>query len=710
MFTSKRKILTGVITVAAVLALPLGIEQIKAQQILDGVMGQSIEDETVYDVFEPEFDEVVAGIARSAFSIKGMAASYEDYIAEAWTTDGDYTSATYYHRSEYADRELLNGIDVSWWQAKYYKSTDPNYRKVSGIDWEKAHDDGIDFTFVRVASRDTSDGSIYTDTCADSHIQGALDNDINVGLYIFSQALTVEEAEEEAEYVLDLVDEYGWDVTLPIVMDREAGSYKRLTAGKLSKTKETNICNAFANVISEAGYRPMVYASASWILNYMNMDSLAENDCGIWQARYNNSTDKPVGNLNYERLAAINYEFWQYSSTGKVSGYSGNLDVDFWYKDTNVKTEKLRMTSNTENSVSLKWNKAGDAKNYRLYRYDKALGKYVAVKSLTKTSYTDTGLTPGETYQYRVRCYWTIGGINYYGNYSDVLEVTTLPGQVANLTAESQTANAITLGWEEVYGANGYRLYQYDTDTETYVEIADVTDGTNTTYQVTGLSGATEYQFKVKAFKTYNGITYWGAESAAYAAVTKPAKTGGFLVETGSATTMELSWNKVARASGYQIYRLNPDTEKYEKIATIKGNKTFAYTDSNLSTATEYTYKVRAYLTYNGTNYYGAYSTITSGITKPAKVKNVTLTTKSSAITLKWDKTARVTGYQIYRLNTKTGKYEKIATIKNNKTFSYKDTGLKKGTTYTYKVRAYKTYEGTNYYGSYSTVVKLKAK
>ena len=86
---------------------------------------------------------------------------------------------------------LLNGIDVSWWQGVGGKNSTK-----TALDWEKIHDAGIDFAFVRVASRDNAQGTLYEDTCADSHIQEALDNDINIGLYIFSQALTEEEAEE----------------------------------------------------------------------------------------------------------------------------------------------------------------------------------------------------------------------------------------------------------------------------------------------------------------------------------------------------------------------------------------------------------------------------------------------------------------------------------------------------------------------------------
>lgn len=107
----------------------------------------------------------------------------------SFTTAGDYTSATYYHKADYADDELVNGIDVSYWQAdaalKKKYSKDKTKWTQTGLDWESIHGAGIDFAFVRVASRDTKDGSIYRDNCADSHIQGAVSNDINVGLYFF---------------------------------------------------------------------------------------------------------------------------------------------------------------------------------------------------------------------------------------------------------------------------------------------------------------------------------------------------------------------------------------------------------------------------------------------------------------------------------------------------------------------------------------------
>jgi hypothetical protein len=145
-------------------------------------------------------------------------------------------------------------------------------------------------------------------------------------------------------------------------------------------------------------------------------------------------------------------------------------------------------------------------------------------------------------------------------------------------------------------------------------------------------------------------------------------------------------------------------------VASVKGSTTLSFTDTGLSTGTEYTYKVRAYKASDGTNYYGSFCTVAKAMTKPAKVKELKLTTKSSAVTLTWNKVARATGYQIYRLNKTTGKYEKLATVKGAAACTYKNTKLTKGSCYTYKVRAYKTYNGKNYYGSFSTAVKITVK
>lgn len=675
----------------------------------DGVMGQSVVDETIYDPAE-DYVWLSSNIeAPAQFSADDMpmlrAATYTNlFLESSFTTVSDLNNSTYYHDSVYEDCEILNGIDVSWWQGGGKGST------TSKINWKKMHAAGADFAFVRAASRDTADGSIYEDTTASAHINGAQANKMNVGLYIFSQAVNSNEAVEEADYVLNLIDQYDWDIDMPIIIDREAGRMtKRLTKAKLTKAKETAVVQAFADEITSAGYKAGVYASYSWYNTKMNADDLV--DCAIWIARYNNMTTSNAKSGTPYADVLCDYEFWQYSSSkpSASTGYTGNLDVDFWYKDTNVTTENLTMSKNTANTITLTWDDAGDAELYRVYRYNEDTKKYAYVATVNDTTYTDTNLQPGTNYQYKVRCVWTIGENNYFGTYSSALTAPTLPAQVTNVRVDKQTGKTVSLAWDSVNGADGYRIYRYNSDSDSYEEL-DTVGADRTSYEVTGLASACEYRFKIRASKTMNANTYWGEYSEKVVAVTKPDKVAELSARTLGASEIELTWKKSSHVTGYQIYRLDGQTGKYVKIATVEESMPASYTDCKLSAATEYSYKVRAYKKFEGTNYYGSFSNVKSQVTKPDKVQKLKASTKASAVTLKWAASENVTGYQIYRLNTKTKKYEKIATINGADKITYKNKSLKKGKTYRYKIRAYKKYNGTTYYGGFSSVSRIKVK
>ena len=573
---------------------------------MDGVMGQSLKDETIYhddntgDLENARLRSTAS--LFSAISANDVKAAYsQSFLSGSFLTEGAYTNASYYHKAAYKNYQLFHGIDVSWWQAQGKKTT--------LLDWSKIHDAGIDFAFVRVASRDSKDGSVYEDTAADSHIKAALKNNVNVGLYVFSQALTEKEAQEEAEFLLKQIKKYGWDVTLPLVIDRENGSYNRLVGGKLSKTKETAICQAFADTVAKAGYQASVYASYAWVKSYINTDKL--ENCGIWIARYNNTTTSNSKSGTAYADVPYDYDFWQYSSTAKVDGYSGSLDTNFWYKDTSIKTTGLKASAQSASGpVTLSWSKASeDVAGYRIYRYDEEQDQYVYLKSTKNLNYTDENVSSGTTYQYKVRCYWKIGGKNYYGKYSPVVSVTTPPAKVTNVGTEKRSSLYLTLSWDQVSGASGYRIYQYNESTEAYEKVTTISDADTTSYKITGLSSATEYQFKVRAYKKVDGVNIWGSSSSVYKDYTNPLKTRNLTASTKS-SSVTLKWDKVTRASGYRVYRYNSTTKKYERIAILKGNTTCSYIDSKLKKGSTVKYKVRAYKTYDGVNYYGAYSDI----------------------------------------------------------------------------------------------------
>lgn len=201
------------------------------------------------------------------------------------------------------------GIDVSTYQGK--------------IDWAKVAADGVDFTFIRLGYRGYRTGKIVTDTRYVENITGANANNIDTGVYFFTQATNAEEGIEEALYVLKNIK--GYNVNYPIVIDTEASGADEDDgrSDNISKLNRTLAIKAFCETIKEAGYTPMIYASKSWLKNKLDMTML--EDYEIWVAHYT------TGNTVTDYSGA--YGVWQYTSSGKVDGISGRCDLNVCVKD-----------------------------------------------------------------------------------------------------------------------------------------------------------------------------------------------------------------------------------------------------------------------------------------------------------------------------------------------------------------------------------------
>lgn len=192
------------------------------------------------------------------------------------------------------------GIDVSRYQGN--------------IDWAKVAQDGVEFAFVRVGLRGYSTGKLADDQYFDRNVQGAQAAGIKVGAYIYSQAITEEEAIEEAEYVLDKIEPY--NLECPLVIDVE-----RVTAdvnarmNQLTPEERTNIALIFCQTIEAAGYTPMIYHNTEMGAVLIDVETLEDYD--KWFASYSETLYYP-----YE------YKVWQYSQTGKVAGISKDVDMN----------------------------------------------------------------------------------------------------------------------------------------------------------------------------------------------------------------------------------------------------------------------------------------------------------------------------------------------------------------------------------------------
>lgn len=214
-----------------------------------------------------------------------------------------------YHVDRYKDYQVRDVIDVSKHQG--------------AIDWNKVKQSGIDYAIIRAGYRGYGQsGTLNTDSKFHDNIKQAISVGIDVGVYFFSQAITEEEAVEEANYALSLVE--GYPISLPIAIDFEYASDAngltgRLYNARLSREKATRICRRFCETVESRGYSAMIYANKSMLEKDLNAGEL-ENDYQIWLAHYANETSY-----------AGKYDFWQYTSTGRVSGISGNVDKSFWY-------------------------------------------------------------------------------------------------------------------------------------------------------------------------------------------------------------------------------------------------------------------------------------------------------------------------------------------------------------------------------------------
>lgn len=221
----------------------------------------------------------------------------EDFIYE-----GDYLSCI--------SGESVLGIDISTFQ--------------KNVDWEQVKAAGIDFVIIRLGYRGTNIGVLFEDEDAQAHYQGAIRAGLKVGGYFFSQAITPEEAQEEAEFCLSITD--GWNIQMPIVFDWEHIDEDCRTVNMTPRLL-TDCALAFCQTIQQAGYKSMIYfnqrqADDAPLEGYPVDDRfyLQElTDYGLWLAMYEDLT------FPYK------IDMWQYSCSGTVPGISGAVDLNLYF-------------------------------------------------------------------------------------------------------------------------------------------------------------------------------------------------------------------------------------------------------------------------------------------------------------------------------------------------------------------------------------------
>ena len=196
------------------------------------------------------------------------------------------------------------GIDVSKYQGD--------------IDWAAVASDGVEYAFVRLGLRGYGSGKLVLDEYFDQNMRGAKEAGIKTGVYFFTQAITVEEAIEEADYVLENIT--GYDVSYPVVFDVEMIVNDDGRANGLSQKDRTDITIAFCDRIKAAGFTPMIYGNVKCFTKLLDMTRL--NDYEKWYAFYDDYMYMP-----YE------VGIWQDTEKGKVAGINTGVELNISYKE-----------------------------------------------------------------------------------------------------------------------------------------------------------------------------------------------------------------------------------------------------------------------------------------------------------------------------------------------------------------------------------------
>ena len=217
------------------------------------------------------------------------------------------------------------GVDVSYHQ--------------QSIDFEQLKTSPVEFMMVRCGYRGYTEGGLIQDEKFEEYAQACNDNDIPLGVYFFTQAVTEEEALAEADYVINLISKY--KISYPVAFDTEYVQDKeaRTNKAELSKEELSRICIAFCERIKEAGYYPIIYASENWMRRSLDLTMLTDYD--FWAPQYLEEND-----------FLYDFTIWQYTEHGSIAGISEDVDLNISMVDYASFVPALMDAKQTEGEVT----------------------------------------------------------------------------------------------------------------------------------------------------------------------------------------------------------------------------------------------------------------------------------------------------------------------------------------------------------------------
>ncbi len=174
---------------------------------------------------------------------------------------------------------------------------------------------GVDYVMIRVGSRGYNTGKITLDEKFNDYIKGASEAGLQIGVYFASQAISQEEASQEADFVLQNLAPYQASITYPVAFDMEFAANDEARIDGLRTADRTAIATTFLDKIKNAGYIPMVYGNKEWLIKEVDMTGLQQYD--VWLSQEEEAPDYPY-----------QFTMWQYTTDGVLNGVPGDVGLD----------------------------------------------------------------------------------------------------------------------------------------------------------------------------------------------------------------------------------------------------------------------------------------------------------------------------------------------------------------------------------------------
>lgn len=402
-------------------------------------------------------------------------------------------------------------------------------------------------------------------------------------------------------------------------------------------------------------------------------------------------------NIPYEKSRFYIKAYYNIGTKYAYSAYSTGISV---YKNYLPEVSGFSCVKTTCDTVSLTWKKMSDCDGYIIYKYNNSQKKYFRINKTKENinNYKVTGLSSKTKYKFAIKAYKTVNEKEIASGSYPSLSVLTNLKAVTNLKASSTNLNSVTLSWDKYTDAKGYIIYKFDNSNKKWIRV-DKTVKNQNSYTVKNLNSGVAYKFAVKAYITSDDKELASSSYPVVSALTRFQKVDG-INSNSSANSIKLSWNKTNKADGYIVYQYK--NGKWARIAQTSNN---TYTIKNLSSGSTYWFTVKAYKMFDNKEVssvgYNTYKTSTD----PEPV-GFTVNAGKGKATLNWSKVKGASGYIAYYKTSANGSWKRLTVTTGT---AYSKTGLTKGKTYYFTVKAYRNYNKKTYNGSYKTVsVKIK--